>query len=201
MTGTPRPIFKHDPLPEHTSYFRLLHIVRGDFGQHVECEISAWPINDAPPYYAISYTWGDPADTTEITVNGRPLVVRRNCEYVLQQAFASKTSQYFWVDAICIDQTAEEKNHQVALMGEIYSGAEHVLACVGPHENDSELLPGILEEHHAILSRISEIQRSIGIHAWYNPIQLYPKLLVRCLLSMKPWSRQRVHRVFSSFMR
>jgi hypothetical protein len=97
------PAFEHDPLSNSTTNFRLLHITRGDFEQHVECEISTWPIDGAPPYYAISYTWGDPADTAEITINGRPFVVHKNCEYVLQQALASKACRYFWVDALCID--------------------------------------------------------------------------------------------------
>ncbi|KAI4932915.1 hypothetical protein J4E85_003318 [Alternaria conjuncta] len=137
---TPSSAFEHDPLPDSATHFRLLHILRGDFGQHVECEISSWPIDDAPSYYAISYTWGDPADMTKITVNGKPLAVRRNCEYVLQQAFVTKACQYYWVDAICIAQTSiQERNHQVGIMGKIYSGAKHVLACVGPHANDMSL--------------------------------------------------------------
>ncbi|XP_014554014.1 hypothetical protein COCVIDRAFT_106024, partial [Bipolaris victoriae FI3] len=129
--GTPLPAFEHNPLPEHKSHFRLLSIIRGHFGQHVECEISTWPIDKAPPYYAISYAWGDANDTTDITINGSRLEVRRNCEYALQQAFATKACRYVWVDAICIDQTTKEKNHQVGIMGLIYSGAKHVLACVG----------------------------------------------------------------------
>ncbi|EMD65005.1 hypothetical protein COCSADRAFT_42289, partial [Bipolaris sorokiniana ND90Pr] len=112
------------PLPEHKSHFHLLCIIRGDFGQHVGCKISTWPIDEAPPYYAISYT-------TDITLNSSRLEALRNCKYALQQAFATKACKYVWVDAICIDQTAEEKNHQVGIMDQIYSGAKHALACVG----------------------------------------------------------------------
>ena len=45
---TPSSAFEHDPLRDYTTHFRLLHILRGDFGQHVECEISSWSIDDAP---------------------------------------------------------------------------------------------------------------------------------------------------------
>jgi hypothetical protein len=200
-TGTPLPAFEHDPLPEHKSHFRLLQIVRGDFGQHVECELSAWPVSDAPPYYAISYTWGDPEDTTEITVNGRPFVVRRNCEYVLQQVFATKASKYFWVDAICIDQTTKEKNHQVRIMGQIYSGAKHVLACVGPHENDSEFLPQITKGHHSLLRKIRGLMEPIRFQYWNHPIDFRLRTLLHCFVSMEGKTRQRLYESFCSFMR
>ncbi|PZC88992.1 HET domain containing protein, partial [Pyrenophora tritici-repentis] len=137
---TPTPHFRTRATSRLDNILPSTTITRGKFGQHVECEISAWPIDDAPPYYAISYTWGDPTNETEITINGKLLVVRRNCEYVLQQAFTAKPNKYYWVDAICIAQTTQEKNHQVGIMGQIYSGANHVFACVGPHADDSEYL-------------------------------------------------------------
>jgi hypothetical protein len=94
-SGTPLSTFKHEPLHDSATHFRLLHIIRGDFNQHVECELSVWPIEDAPPYSTISYTWGDPTDMTEIIVNGKLLVVGQNCEYVLHQAFAAKAIHYY----------------------------------------------------------------------------------------------------------
>jgi hypothetical protein len=76
MNGAaPLPAFEHDPLPDSTTHVRLLRIKRGDFKQHVECELSTRPIEGAPPYYAISYTWGDPDLTAEITLNGKPFIL------------------------------------------------------------------------------------------------------------------------------
>ncbi|KAH8729126.1 heterokaryon incompatibility protein-domain-containing protein, partial [Phaeosphaeriaceae sp. PMI808] len=124
--------FKHNPLPDSTTHMRLLEIAEGNFDQHVACKLSVWPMNAVPSYLAISYTWGPTDPPAIITINEKQLEVRQNCEYVLQQAFSSKASQYFWVDALCIDQTSnEEKNDQVAMMGQIYNQAEHVFACVG----------------------------------------------------------------------
>ncbi|KAF2653153.1 HET-domain-containing protein, partial [Lophiostoma macrostomum CBS 122681] len=133
MTGkTTRSRFEHESLPDPATYIRLLEILEGDFDKHVACEVSTWPTDNTPSYYAISYTWGDPNSTSEITVNGERMTVRQNCEYVLQQAFTSKRSKYFWVDAICIDQESiQEKNHQVAIMDKIYKRAAHVFSCVG----------------------------------------------------------------------
>ncbi|KAF2126662.1 HET-domain-containing protein, partial [Dothidotthia symphoricarpi CBS 119687] len=124
--------FEHDPLPDPKAYFRLLEIQQAGLGEHAVCQLTTWLIEDAPPYTAISYTWGDSTSTTTVSINGAQMPVRANCEYVLRQAYASKTSLYYWIDAICIDQTGNhEKNHQVAMMGQLYKRAAHVLACIG----------------------------------------------------------------------
>jgi hypothetical protein len=48
--------------------------------------------------------------------------------------------RFFWIDAICIDQTnTEEKNAQVALMPEIYSNANKVIVWLGPRGLNSDL--------------------------------------------------------------
>jgi len=210
ISETPSSAFQHDPLPDSSTHFRLLHILRGDFGQHVECEISSWPIDDAPSYYAISYTWGDPADTAKITVNGKPLAVRRNCEYVLQQAFATKASRYYWVDAICIAQTSiQERNHQVGIMGMIYSGAKHVFACVGPHADDSEYLMATVGRQRPILEKINKWGKSVKsygmIDLFYNAP--YPFIegqrrawrWLRCLFTMHTSEQLRTSKAFLSF--
>lgn len=206
-SGTTVSAFEHDPLPDSTTHFRLLHILRGDFGQHAECEISLWPIDDAPSYYAISYTWGDPADTTEITVNGKPLAVRRNCAYVLQQVFATEASRYYWVDAICIAQTStQERNHQVGIMGKIYSRAKHVFACVGPHADDSEWLMATLEQQRPILEEIAKWGQSIREYHldvnrdWANPIYRRVWRRLRCRFTMNRSGRLRMTKAFISFM-
>jgi hypothetical protein len=42
----------------------------------------------------------------------------------------------FWIDAICIDQSSiTERNHQVSLMGDIYSKAMWVVAWLGCNED------------------------------------------------------------------
>ncbi|KAJ5024240.1 heterokaryon incompatibility protein-domain-containing protein [Bipolaris maydis] len=188
-TGTPLPAFKHDPLPEHKSHFRLLRIISGDFGQHVECKIFTWPIGEAPPYYAISYVWGDANETTDITVNGSRLEVRRNCEYALQQAFATKACKHVWVDAICIDQTAEEKNHQVGIMDQIYSGAKHVLACVGPHENNSEFLSEFIRRYRPLMRHIRSAVNSYSMYIPSFTFLHHKNIFLHCLLFMNGRTR------------
>ncbi|KAH6667514.1 heterokaryon incompatibility protein-domain-containing protein [Halenospora varia] len=49
------------------------------------------------------------------------------------------TAEYFWIDAICINQTnKEEQNYQVNMMGDIFSDAAHVLVWLGPGNDSSD---------------------------------------------------------------
>lgn len=140
--------FEYEPLPDAQTHIRLLKIIDAQAGQLAKCTLTTWPLESIPSYCAISYTWGDPSDTTVIEVNTKRKIVRPNCEYVLQQGFASDWNGYYWVDAICIDQqNIDEKNLQVAMMGDLYQKATRVFACVGPAADDSDYLFDFLKKH------------------------------------------------------
>lgn len=91
-------------------------------------------------YTAISYAWGSPSPTHEIIVNGRPFLIRANlydCFLALQAR--GHWDELYWVDQLCIDQeNIAERNHQVSLMGMIFSKADLVLAWLGIPDFDSE---------------------------------------------------------------
>lgn len=66
---------------------------------------------------------------------------------------------WFWVDQICIDQNSvEEKNQQVALMGEIFQHAEETIAWLGPDLDAGIALTYIKE----ILKMESEVPMALG---------------------------------------
>lgn len=135
--------FKHPPLPDASNHIRLLEVLDDKYSEtiKVRCTISIWALDDVPSYHAISYAWGDPESNTIIVIDGKTFRVRTNCEFVLKQAHWHGQSRYYWIDAICIDQeNLEEKGKQVTMMGKIYRTADHVLACVGDHADDSLLL-------------------------------------------------------------
>ncbi|OAK96887.1 hypothetical protein IQ06DRAFT_359298, partial [Phaeosphaeriaceae sp. SRC1lsM3a] len=124
--------FYYDVLPNSTTFLRLLRVIEGAFDKDVVCELTTWPVDETPPYNAISYTWGKSHLSENITVNEREMNVRQNCRHVLQQAFAFSPDAYYWCDAICIDQADNrEKGDQVAMFGSFYAKATHVLVCVG----------------------------------------------------------------------
>lgn len=141
------PVFQYGPLPNGQDYIRLINVRNWDEGNLLQCEVVEVAIWDAPPYEAISYTWGDPLQLSWVLVNGKRLRVRRNCEYVLRQSRWCGTERYIWVDAICINQSdVVERSAQVQLMGDIYKTAVRVLACIGPHADDSEYLMAFLRQ-------------------------------------------------------
>ncbi|KAF5633204.1 cytochrome P450 monooxygenase cytochrome P450 monooxygenase [Fusarium sp. NRRL 25303] len=87
-------------------------------------------------FHALSYEWGNPNVTEAITVNGHSIQVTQNLANALRYAPKHIESTdgrlRIWADAICINQKSEEeKNHQVPLMGDIYSMADVVLCWLG----------------------------------------------------------------------
>lgn len=182
-------IFKHDPLPDPDAYFRLLKIAQGSFDEPVVCELSVWRIDEPPPYIARSYVWGDPESTATITIAHKPVTVRKNCEYVLQQQASARDvcDHYFWADAICIDQeSTHERNYQVALIGKLYSNAACVHACIGPHADDSDLLFNTTGRTHSLISRIQEHQALVGVqNTDSHPMQRRLQFLCYCTVDAR----------------
>ncbi|KAH3912982.1 hypothetical protein HBI56_089210 [Parastagonospora nodorum] len=201
-----RPLpFVHSPLPDSETHIRLLEVLQGNFEHHVVCVMSAWPLDSAPPYSAISYTWGDPALTATITIDGRNMVVGQNCEYALQQTFAiekKKKEKYVWVDAVCIDQNnIQERGHQVAIMGKVYSKAAQVFACVGPHAEDIEFLQIICRKKKNLLADILSAVHWYPWDAWFSLPQAGVWLGTRCLLSMSTSTKIRLRKASVAFLK
>jgi len=65
--------------------------------------------------------------------------VREKLRNFLQEARRRKHQGFLWIDALCIDQSnVDERNHQVAMMGEIYSKATSVIVWLGESTFDIE---------------------------------------------------------------
>lgn len=98
------------------------------------------------PYFeALSYAWGtdEPSDFLHIGSKGanhESMPIRPNLAAALYQLRRRDNIRILWVDAVCIDQSnEEERNHQVALMTEIYRSTTKVLVWLGVEEADSSL--------------------------------------------------------------
>jgi hypothetical protein len=96
-------------------------------------------IQELQAYQALSYAWGPPDSGNSILVGGKPFEVRKNLWDFLNEACTRQINLreeqpgFLWIDAICIDQSqVGERNHQVAMMGRIYSEARKVLVWLGP---------------------------------------------------------------------
>jgi hypothetical protein len=205
MDDSPLVEFKYAPLGDSSSEIRLLELL--ELGQRVICRLTAWSLRSAPLYYALSYTWGESAFSTQIIVNDEEMTVGANCGYALRQAYASESCRYLWIDAICIDQTStQEKTHQVAMMGRIYTTAAHVFACVGPHADGSEFF---LETMNAQKSLLASIHKHVttsdygSLKGWNipNPIPTPRWLSLRCFSTMNAEARNRFAKAVILFLR
>ena len=89
-------------------------------------------LETSPDFTAISYVWGSPKDNRTITCNGVDIVVSVNGYSALQHLRTRFGAFTIWIDAICIDQkNTKEKEHQIPLMGDVYSRAATVYVWLG----------------------------------------------------------------------
>lgn len=113
---------------------RLLRL-RGTAPQ-VTNKLEVFLLQKCPKYKALSYCWGDAADTLPLRVQCNDLDftldITRNLHSALEHLQFEYPDQLLWIDAICINQQDKtEREHQVAIMRDIYSRAEEVLIWLG----------------------------------------------------------------------
>jgi hypothetical protein len=112
----------------------------GDEGDIIKCDIANFDPDEHPVYRAVSYTWGTPKICHQILANGKQFTVRDNLFVLLCHLRRKSDQEWFWIDAICIDQNyIQERNHQVGLMANIYRGADAVIIWLGEAADDSDL--------------------------------------------------------------
>jgi hypothetical protein len=164
-------VYDSAPLPLGTNvYIRVIKIrpnTAADSSDQIACDFSILDVNNgslydpntalALPgtirYTALSYMWGKAIAEHTISLNGTPYLVRKNLWNFLHRARKDDFEGYLWIDALCIDQgTVRERNHQVALMGKIYSHADVVVVWLG-------FVGQYIEDAMAAIRRISSPEK------------------------------------------
>jgi len=103
----------------------------------ISCKLLVVPLDAQPLYTALSYVWGDASFSKTILLDGDQFVVRNNLWDFLNHWRGTTLGfeegrRYLWIDAISIDQSSiKERNHQVAIMGRIYSEAKMTISWLG----------------------------------------------------------------------
>lgn len=115
---------------------RVLILRPREFENPFCVEIAHANLLDDPIYEALSYTWatedGDASLSSEIYCGNGKISTTQNCAAALRRLRNPEQERTVWVDAVCIDQeTTAERNHQVELMGTIYSKATRVMVYPG----------------------------------------------------------------------
>ena len=127
--------------------FRLMKIVA--VFPYLKCEMkTVLPDEHIPSYQALSYCWGSPNQSVTLRCNGFKLKISSNLAEGLRKLHAYsvetgwKTSGWFWVDQICIDQEDNaERTQQVRIMRSIYKRSTHTIVWL-PVKNGECSLPG-----------------------------------------------------------
>ncbi|GAB7325568.1 hypothetical protein MBLNU13_g09567t1 [Cladosporium sp. NU13] len=141
--------FVHEPLQDPGNEIRLIQVtLSGDRDDEIQCTITPYAVNKAPPYVAVSYTWGDISCGRHVRVNGKQLYIGQNSWMVLWQARLHQLASPLWMDVLSIDQASDvEKSIQVGMMGRIYKTAMYTFVSLGSHDNDSRFLAEQIQAH------------------------------------------------------
>ncbi|KAK1625698.1 HET domain-containing protein [Colletotrichum phormii] len=122
--------YRYQPLPpiaaevRTPSFTRLLFLYPGSGEDPFEAHLEIVDVENAPPYEALSYTWGKPTEQPRdyIWMQGCPIPMKPNLEDALR----------LWVDTLCIDQSdLDERARQVQYMRLVYKHAARVVVWLG----------------------------------------------------------------------
>lgn len=136
-----------------------------DRGGDLHATLNASEKDQIPLYEALSYTWDDIKDTTNIKI-GRTgiatLAITRNLYDALKDLRHQTVARTLWVDTICVNQSdLEERCRQVQRMSDIYTLARRVVVWLGPESRNSRLAMKLLRDlsSKVVIGRYAELIR------------------------------------------
>jgi hypothetical protein len=150
--------FSHERLEDAKKQIRLIHVKPSDTSEdEIECTIFTRYLDKAPPFAAISYTWGDMASMHDIWLENKRVSIGENSRLVLWQARLHRCPLPLWIDVLSINQDDdEEKSSQVSIMASIYMTAKFTCVGLGHSENDSEFLAREIRENAYYIEHFRE---------------------------------------------
>ncbi|KAK0099370.1 hypothetical protein ONS96_008399 [Cadophora gregata f. sp. sojae] len=152
----------------------------------VYCEVFHVTMDQAPPYQALSYTWGSPVDPQHpIFLNGQTISVRKTLWLALKEFHTQPKPVIIWIDALCINQADEvERNEQVAKMKTIYEQATLVVLWLGPSYENSHLAFDLMQEMYDCRDNVQRIA-----HIFSHDETRQSVLALSALFSRDYWMR------------
>jgi len=158
-------VYENDLKPRE---IRLINLRYGEDDDQIQCSLVRHHLDVPSPdikYAALSYVWGDPNDTAMILCDGQLLEIRENLHSLLWHIrefveWEPQTTEFFWADAICINQAdEEEKSQQIRLMQEIYYRADTVILWLGEETFDTRMG----------LEMIDRVTKALYDHSSFDP--------------------------------
>ena len=167
------------------SEIRVLDLHPGPQDDTIRCSLRQVSLDSSPQYKALSYTWGNVAQTRPILVDGQRFEATVNLASALSHLRSQTDVLTIWVDAVCINQqNNSEVNDQVRRMKSIYNSAERVIVWLGEEQ----------PEDAAAIALIKEIFDNIDSDEWFaavlqdsaTPAKI---MAVSSILARDYWSR------------
>ena len=164
--------YRHESL-KHECSIRLL-VLQPASSAHapLQCDLREVLLSDEPIYEAISYTWGKPVFSKELSLPTGSLKITESLFLALQRFRLRDEARHLWADAVCINQGDNvEKGRQVALMGDIYRNTQQVLVWLGPGDEYTGNVINILKRLAAQANRYGVQQTADGLilGGWAGP--------------------------------
>lgn len=176
--------YRYQPLRPERKEIRVLELlpIASDIGFEASCLLHTVSLlhEPKPRYSALSYVWGDAAATNLIVVNGKTHSVTKNLAAALKffTTFRQDRLRDFrlWADAICINQSMDpenqEKDEQVAMMGDIFANADEVLSWLGDDASIPKAFRLLVTLHKESINSRSSTEPRHGA----DLIESYPEL-------------------------
>jgi hypothetical protein len=153
--------YVYETLKQPDRAIRLLNIL--STSPQIRCVLTVVSLDDLPNFTTLSYVWGDPYAREALSIGGKSLKITSSLASALQDVFGhwksipaeTASEQWLWADGICINQEDdEEKNHQVPLMGQIYSKAYRMFSWLGVED---EATRGVLDALNLVAAAIQQL--------------------------------------------
>ncbi|KAJ3534133.1 hypothetical protein NM208_g1039 [Fusarium decemcellulare] len=143
--------FHYEELPNNRS-FRVFVLEPGQENDSLQGRLETYVFDNAPPYEALSYTWGAPDRNRSMRCNDLDFPITESLDVALRRLRYFDKPRIIWIDQICINQdNLEERSQQVGVMRNIYSGAHIVNAWLGPDPLDEAKLVADVVHRMAML--------------------------------------------------
>lgn len=154
----------YSPLDRHQRTIRLIELHPGHIHAPIQCEIKHANLSESPHYVAVSYAWGHKCRSElQIWVNSRLCYARPSLWAMLQALRDPLEPRTLWIDALCINQNNKlERNHQVGMMGIIYTQADHVIVWLGRSQDNSDTAFDFMNNLRPSEEISSEIDHNFG---------------------------------------
>jgi len=200
----------YQPLNPSLREIRLMKLYPYKSKEVISCDLIHMPLEEASKlqYHALSYCWND-TNVPKIPNTYHPAILcneyRKPVTLNLLLALARMRQsgcQYVWADQICINQLNNvEKEHQKALMPDIYALVSVVFVWLGEDTNTQSAARGIAmarkvakstEESQILTAPEKFLQMTSEACAAYGipDITELPDYLEMMNLVQRPWSRR-----------